>query len=329
MAAKKYFKGKQVLITGGLGFIGSNLAIKLGELGAKVTILDALLPNFGGNKFNISPIRNKVNLKIADMRSQKVMDRIVVDKEFIFNLAGTLSHVDSMSDPFLDLDINCKAQLVLLEACRKNNGATKIIFAGTRNQYGRALYLPVDEKHIQEPTDINGINSIAAEKYHFLYLKVYGIKTTSIRMSNTFGPRHQMRHPRQGVLNWFLRQLLEGKTVKLYGDGSQIRDMNYVDEVVEALLLLALSKNAWGEAYNLGGHPITLLDFVQKSIDVLGVGKYEVVKFPKERLSIEIGNYIADFKKIRDDVGWQPTVSLEDGIAKTFEYYRKYQKHYF
>src|SRR4030042_3367051 len=211
---KTEFKDKKILITGGLGFIGSNLAIRLVELGAKVTILDALIPEFGGNKFNIFPIKNKVSLVINDMRNQKVIRRLVKNKEIIFNLAGTLSHIDSMREPFTDLDINCRAQLCLLETCRKLNDSVKIIFAGTRNQYGKAIYLPVDEKHIQEPTDINGINSIAAEKYHLLYDRIYGIRAVSLRMSNTFGPRHQMKHSRQGVLNWFIRQLLDGEIIK-------------------------------------------------------------------------------------------------------------------
>ena len=329
MAKINFFKGKNILVTGGLGFIGSNLAIKLVDLGAKVTILDALLPNYGGNKFNIAPIKNEVIVKIADMRNQWIIDKLVRGKEIIFNLAGTLSHIDSMIDPFGDLDINCRAQLCLLEACRKFNPKGKIIFAGTRNQYGRALYLPVDEKHIEDPTDINGINSIAGEKYHFLYHKIYGIGVVSLRMSNTYGPRHQMRHPKQGVLNWFIRILLEKGTAPLFGDGLQIRDINYVDDVVAALLLAAASKRANGNVYNLGGQPMTLMAFVEKIIKILGYGQYKIVKFPSERKQIEVGNYIADIRKIKDQLGWVPKVSVEDGIAETIEYYKKNKKHYF
>ena len=266
MAKDRYFKNKNVLITGGLGFIGSNLAIKLVGLGAKVTILDALIPEFGGNKFNIFPVRNKVQVRIGDMRNPALMKRVVLEKYIIFNLAGTLSHIDSMRDPFLDLDINCRAQLCFLEACRKYNDGVKIIFAGTRNQYGKALYLPVDEKHIQEPTDINGINSQATEKYHFLYGRIYGLKAVSVRMSNTYGPRHQMKHSKQGVLNWFIRLLMGGKTVQLFGDGSQIRDVNYIDDVIGALLLLASSDKSNNQAYNLGGQPVTLKSFVETAI---------------------------------------------------------------
>src|SRR3989339_1152618 len=252
------FKNKNVLITGGLGFIGSNLTIRLVELGANVTILDTLIPEFGGNKFNILPVKHKVKVKIGDMRNPATIKRVVIDKDIIFNLAGTLSHIDSMKNPFLDLDINCRAQLCLLEACRKYNKEVKIIFAGTRNQYGKALYLPVDEKHPQEPTDINGINAIAAEKYHLMYFKVYGIKAISLRMTNTYGPRHQMRHPRQGILNYFIRQIMDGQSVELFGNGKQIRDINYIDDVCEALYLAGKSNTGWGEAYNLGGIPIAL-----------------------------------------------------------------------
>src|SRR3989344_6484396 len=222
----KFYKNKKVLVTGGLGFIGSNLAIKLVESGAKITILDALIPDLGGNKFNITPVKHKVKTVIGDLRDEKLVNRLVRGQEIIFNLAGTLSHIDSMQNPYLDLEINCHAQLCLLEACRKYNRKVKIIFAGTRNQYGKALYLPVDEKHLQEPTDINGINAVAAEKYHLLYNRIYNIKTVSLRMTNIFGPRHQMKHPRQGVLNYFLRQIMDGKTVLLYGSGQQVRDVN-------------------------------------------------------------------------------------------------------
>lgn len=326
--AKNFFAKRKVLITGGLGFIGSNLAIRLVEEGAKVTILDPLLPNFGGNKFNINPIKDKVAVKIADLRDTRILPKLIDGQEIIFNLAGTLSHIDSMTDPFLDLDINCRAQLCLLEACKKYNRDARIVFAGTRNQYGRALYLPVDEKHLQDPTDINGINSIAAEKYHLLYWRIYGIGTVSVRMTNTYGPRHQMRHPRQGVLNWFIRQLLDGETVQIYGDGKQIRDVNYVDDVVSALLMLAKERKTNGQVYNLGGDPMTLVEFVLHSIAILGQGKFKLVAFPRSRLSIEIGNYVADTSKIAADLNWRPKVSVDEGIAKTLEYYRQYKKFY-
>ena len=328
MVNKNFYEGKKVLITGGLGFIGSNLAIRLVDLGAKITLLDALIPGLGGSKFNITPIKHKVKTVIGDLRDEKLINVIVGNQEIIFNLAGTLSHIDSMNDPFNDLDINCRAQLCLLEACKNYNRDVKVIFAGTRNQYGKALYLPVDEKHLQEPTDINGINAQAAEKYHLLYNRIYKLKAVSLRMSNTYGPRHQMKHPRQGVLNWFVRILLDGKRVELFGDGLQVRDTNYVDDVVNALIVTAESNKANGEVYNLGGYPLTLKEFVEKVIEILGKGSYKLIPFPKERKSIEIGNYVADIKKINDEFGWHPKVSADDGIRQTIEYYKKFKKHY-
>lgn len=324
----KTLANEKVLITGGLGFIGSNLAVELVKRGVNVEIYDALIPNLGGNLFNIEPIKKKVKVTIATLGDSDKIIRAVQDKDSVFNLAGTLSHVDSMTDPFLDLEINCRSQLSLLEACRKVNGKVKIIFAGTRNQYGKALYLPIDEKHLQEPTDINGINSIAAEKYHLLYNRIYGIRAVSLRMTNTFGPRHQMKHPRQGVLNWFIRQLMDGEKVRLYGDGSQIRDINFVDDVVDALILAALEDRANGQAYNLGGCPLTLKQFVQKVIKILGKGEIELVKFPHDRKAIEIGNYVADIKKIKNDLGWKPKTEIDEGIKRTIEYYKRHKKNY-
>lgn len=333
---KNFYKNKKILITGGLGFIGSNLAIKLVELGAKVEIVDALIPEYGGNLFNIEPIKKRVRWVIGDIRDKKIMGEMIKDKEIIFNLAGTLSHIDSMTDPMMDLEINCRAQLSLLESIRKLNRKVKIIFAGTRNQYGRPKYLPVDENHPQEPTDINGINNIAAEKYHLMYTQVYGIKTVSLRMTNTFGPRHQMKHSRQGVLNWFIRKIMDGEEVVLFGGGKQIRDVNYVDDVVAALLMVGQSSKGWGEAYNLGGTPVSLLDFVKKTIKIVRTVKSRfnlgrsgrTVPFPAERKQIEVGDYIADFGKMEKTYGWMPKVSLEEGIKRTVEYYKKYRKYY-
>lgn len=332
-----YYQNKNILITGGLGFIGSNLAIELVAFGAKVLIIDSMIAGYGGNLFNIEPVKKKIKLDLVDIRETKRMDKLVCNQDIIFNLAGTLSHVDSMKDPITDLDINCRAQLSLLESVRQYNPRAKIIFAGTRNQYGKAKYLPVDENHPQEPTDINGINCIAAEKYHLMYTKVYGIKTISLRMTNTYGPRHQMKHSRQGVLNWFIRKILEGEEVVLYGDGKQIRDVNYVDDVVSALLQVGQNSKGWGEAYNLGGTPISLWDFVKKTIVIVESLRNEVQPrmrivmkpFPIDRKQIEVGDYIASYEKIKKVFGWRPKVSLEEGIKRTIDYYNKYKKFYY
>ena len=322
------YKNKKVLITGGLGFIGSNLAIRLVSMGAKISIVDSLLPGYGGNIFNILPVKDKVEINYADIRETEKINKLVCGRDIIFNLAGTLSHVDSMVSPMIDLDINCRAQLSLLESVRKHNPKVKIIFAGTRNQYGKAKYLPVDENHPQEPTDINGINNIASEKYHLMYTSVYGIKTISLRLTNTFGPRHQMKHSKQGVLNWFIRQVMDGEEVKLYGNGRQIRDVNYIDDVVSALIITGQSSKGWGEAYNLGGTPVSLLDFVKDVIKIVGKGKYSTKPFPKDRLKIEIGDYTASYEKIKSVMGWQPRAKLIDGIRKTVDYYSKNKDNY-
>ena len=317
-----------ILITGGLGFIGSTLAIAEVKRGNKVTVVDALLPDYGGNKFNIKQIEEEIEIETGDVRNTKLMEKLVKKKDIVYSLAGTLSHVDSMTDPFTDLEINCVSQLTLLEACRKYNPETKIFFAGTRNQYGRAKYLPVDENHPMEPVDVNGINNIAAEWYYRLYHNIHGLKTCSLRLTNTYGPRHQMRHPRQGVLNWFIRQLIDGKTVELFGDGSQIRDINFVSDVVSAFISAADSSKSDGEVFNLGGDAVSLESFVKSAIKVFGKGDFKTIPFPAERQSIEVGDYVADRSKIKSKLGWEPEVSLESGLKKTFDYYLKYKKYY-
>ncbi len=325
---ENYFKNKKILITGGLGFIGSTLAHRLAKIEADIYLIDSLIPEYGGNNFNINGIEDKVKVNIADVRDKHSMDYLVKGKDIIFNLAGTLSHIDSMNDPFTDLEINCTSQLSILESCRKNNRDVKIIFAGTRGQYGKADYLPVDEKHLMHPTDVNGINNIAGESYHILYNNIYGIRAVSLRLTNTYGPRHQMKHHKQGIINWFIRQLIEGQTVKLYGDGKQIRDINYVDDVVEALLLVACNEKTNGEVFNLGGIPKNLIDLVETMIDVYGKGNYELIPFKDDLKKIEIGDYIANYEKVKNTVGWQPKISLEEGLRSSFDYYEKYKDHY-
>ena len=325
---ENYFKNKKILITGGLGFIGSTLAHRLAKMEADIFLVDSLISEYGGNNFNINGIEDRVKVNIADVRDKHSMDYLVKDKDIIFNLAGTLSHIDSMNDPFTDLEINCTSQLSILESCRKNNRDVKIIFAGTRGQYGKADHLPVDERHLMHPTDVNGINNIAGESYHILYNNIYGIRAVSLRLTNTYGPRHQMKHHKQGIINWFIRQLIEEQTIKLYGDGKQIRDINYVDDVVEALLLVACNEKADGEVFNLGGIPKNLIDLVETMIDVYGKGNYELIPFKDDLKKIEIGDYIANYEKVKNTVGWQPKISLEEGLRSSFDYYEKYKDHY-
>ena len=322
------FRNKNVLITGGLGFIGSNLAHRLVPLGTNVTIVDSLIPAYGGNMFNLHGIEGNVKVNIADVRDQHSMDSLVKGQHFMFNLAGTLSHLDSMRDPFTDLEINSRSQLSILEACRKYNRDIKIVFTGTRGQYGKPRYLPVDENHPLHPTDINGINNLAGEMYHLLYYEVYGIRAASLRLTNTYGPRHQMKHPRQGIVNWFVRQTLDGEQVKIFGDGKQIRDTNYVDDVVDALLTTMSDERSNGQAYNLGGIPLSLEDIVKKIIEIHGRGEFTHVVYPTELQKIEIGDYIADYTRIKRELDWSPRVTLHDGLGRTIEFYKKHRDHY-
>lgn len=323
-----FFKNKKILITGGLGFIGSTLAHHLAKMGPDIYLIDSLIPEYGGNNFNINGIEDKVKVNIADVRDKHSMDYLVKGKDIIFNLAGTLSHIDSMKDPFTDLEINCKSQLSILESCRKNNKDVKVIFAGTRGQYGKADYLPVDEKHLMHPTDVNGINNVAGESYHILYNNIYGIRTVSLRLTNTYGPRHQMKHHKQGIINWFIRQLIDCQTIKLYGDGNQIRDINYVDDVVQAMLMVACDEKANGEVFNLGGTPKNLVDLSKIMISIYGKGEYELVNFNEDLKKIEVGDYVANYEKIKNIIGWEPKVSLEEGLRSTFDYYEENKHHY-
>jgi UDP-glucose 4-epimerase len=325
---ENYYRGKKVIITGGMGFIGSNLAIALVDLGAEVLIVDSMIPEYGGNTFNIEPIRDRVRVNISDVRDRTSMNYLVQGQDCMFNLAGTLSHVDSMKDPFTDLEINCVSQLSILESCRHFNPSIKIVFAGTRGQYGYTGGKPVTEDTPMRPVDVNGINNIAGEGYHLLYNDVYGIRACSLRMTNTFGPRHQMRHPRQGVLNWFLRQLIDGEKIRLYGTGTQIRDINYVSDVVEALLVAMMDERTNGQAFNLGGEPLSLKQFIELAIEVHGSGEYDLIPFPPEAKVIEPGDYIADYSKFHKLTGWRPRVSVREGIARTLDYYRAYKAWY-
>ena len=326
----KAYRDKDVLITGGLGFIGSNLAGTLVELGAHVTLIDSLIPEYGGNLFNIHGIEDKVTLNIADVRDRNAINYLVKKKDFLFNLAGQVSHTDSMTDPMTDLEINCRSQLSILEACRHNNPEIKVVFAATRQQYGRPVYLPVDEKHPQAPTDVNGINKVSGESYHLLYNNVYGIKTASLRLTNTYGPRQLMKHNRQGFVYWFIRLALEDKEIQIFGDGEQLRDFTFVDDVVDSLLLAGSSDKADGEFFNLGGEkPYSLKEFTETLLEVSGgKGGIKIVPFPEEKKKIDIGDFYADCTKIKDTLGWSPKVPLREGLLRTVEYYRRHLSKY-
>jgi UDP-glucose 4-epimerase len=322
------FSGKRVLITGGLGFIGSNLASRLVGLGAEVILVDSLIPEYGGNLFNIEGVKGKIRVNISDVRDEHSMKYLVQGQDFLFNLAGQTSHMDSMEDPQTDLEINCRAQLSILEVCRRHNPGVKVVFASTRQIYGKPEYLPVDEKHLLRPVDVNGINKMAGEWYHTLYNNVYGIRACSLRLTNTYGPRMRVKDARQTFLGIWVRLLVDRKPFEVW-DGAQLRDFTYVDDAVEALLLAAARDDGNGLAFNLGGdRPISLKELASLLVEVNGGGEFRVRTFPGDRKRIDIGDYYADDRRIRKALGWEPGVPLREGLARTLEYYRAHLKHY-
>jgi UDP-glucose 4-epimerase len=332
MASDSYldaYRGRTTLITGGLGFIGSNVARRLVELGARVLIVDSMIPDYGGNFFNLSDIADKVRVNIADVRDESSMQHLVRGQEFIFNLAGQVSHRDSMTDPRTDLEINCRAQLTVLEACRHNNPDVRIVYASTRQIYGRPLYLPVDENHPLRPVDVNGVNKRAGELYHLMYADVYGMRASALRLTNTYGPGLLMKHSRQGFIPWFVRQAIDGERITLFGTGEQKRDINEVSDVVDAFLRVAVADEAVGQFYNLGHpRPVSLLEIVQILEKLCPNCSHCLVPFPEERRRIDIGDYYGDFGKFRAAVGWEPKVAPEEGLARMVAYYETHREHY-
>ena len=323
------YADSKILITGGLGFIGSNLARALATQGADVTLADSLIPQYGGNLFNIEGIRDKVKVNVCDVRDPFAMAYLLKDKDYLFNLAGQTSHMDSMTNPQTDLEINAAAQLSILESCRKVNPAIKIVFASTRQLYGKPDYLPVDEKHPIRPVDVNGINKLAGEWYHLLYNNVYGVRACSLRLTNTYGPGMRVKDARQTFLGIWVRLLLQGEPLKIFGDGLQQRDFNYVDDCVEALLLAGANDVANGKIYNLGCNEVVGLKVLAEMMVDLGYGgSFELIPFPPERKAIDIGNYYSDFSLIAKELGWQPKVGLREGLQRTMAYYEAHHSHY-
>ena len=323
------FEGRQVLVTGGLGFIGSNLARRLVDLGAVVTLVDSLIPEYGGNPFNIAGIEPRVRVNVADVRDEHTMRYLVQGQDVLMNLAGQTSHLDSMRDPYTDLDINSRAQLSILEACRKHNPSIKIVYASTRQVYGVPDYLPVDERHLVHPVDVNGINKVAGESYHIVYNNVYGVRACVLRLTNTFGPGMRVRDARQTFLGWWIRQMVEGREIQVFGDGRQLRDFTYVDDAVEAFLLAGASDAGNGEIFNVGGlDRISLVELAELLVRLAGGGSFTSVPFPPDQKVIDIGDYYADDSRIRTTLGWRPSTSLAEGLSRTIAYYREHRCHY-
>ena len=326
---RAFYRNRRVMITGGLGFIGSTIAHQLVGLGARVLIVDSLIPQYGGNLFNINGIEHLVRVNVADVRQQSTMNYLVQGNDVIFNLAGQVSHVDSIQDPYTDLEINCRSQLSILEACRHNNPGVKVVFAGTRQVYGRPATLPVTEQHLVKPTDVNGINKAAGEYYHLVYNDVFGVRACSLRLTNVYGPRQLMKHNRQGFIAWFIRLAIENAEIQIYGDGRQLRDFVFVDDAADAFLRAGASDASNGKVFNVGGmEPIAHRDLVELLISIAHSGRYRFVEWPPDRKSIDIGDFYADSSSITRTLGWQPLTPLSTGLARTLEFYRAHLPHY-
>jgi UDP-glucose 4-epimerase len=323
------FAGKRVLITGGLGFIGSNLARELVEMDADVVVVDSLVEEYGGLLYNVAGIEDRLTVNISDVRDEHSLRYLVRGQDYLFNLAGQTSHLDSMLDPYTDLEINVRSQLSILEALRHENPGAKIVFASTRQIYGRPQHLPVDESHPIAPVDVNGVNKVAGEWFHLLYGNVYGMRTTALRLTNTYGPRMRVRDARQTFLGIWLRLALQGGEILVYGDGAQTRDLTYVDDAVAAFLLAAAREETNGRVYNLGGEGhVSLLELAEIVTSLAGSGSVRVIPFPEDRKSIDIGDFYADYSAIEREVGWRPTVDVREGVRRTLDFYREHGSHY-
>ena len=322
-------EGSSVLITGGLGFIGSNLARELVAAGALVTLVDSLVPEYGGSLHNIAGLEDRIRVNVSDVRDQHSFRHLVQGQDVLFNLAGQTSHFDSMTDPRTDLEINCTAQLSILEACRRENPGIRVVYASTRQIYGRPVRLPVDETHPIAPVDVNGINKAAGEAYHLVYGDVYDLHVSVLRLTNTYGPRMRVRDARQTFLGHWLRLAVEGGEIQVFGDGTQRRDFNYIDDAVRAFLLAATQPQARGRVYNLGSSEVVdLNELAELVVGLNGAGDWTRVPFPPERKAIDIGDFYADFGRIRTELGWEPRVPLRNGLERTLDFYRREGQHY-
>lgn len=322
------YAGKRVLVTGGLGFVGSNLVRRLVAQGARVTVLDNLDPQYGGNRYNLDSLHGDVQVVEGDQCDEQVVRPLVGDSEYVFNLVGQVSHSDSMADPYKDLRTNVTAHVALLESMRKERSSAKVLYTGTRGQYGRAERAPVHESTAVRPVDVNGVNKHAGEMYHFLYAHAYGLKVTSLRLTNTYGPRHTMRTHKQGVFAWFVRRAMDGEEIQLWGGGEQLRDFCYVEDTVDALLLAMESPAADGEVFNLGGEAASLARVAELIVREAGGGTIRKIPYPPEHQAIEVGDYSADISKVKHLLGWVPRTSLADGIRATVEFCRQHGRHY-
>jgi UDP-glucose 4-epimerase len=323
------YRAQKVLITGGLGFIGSNLAHRLVQLGASVTLLDSLHPTCGGNRFNVEQIKNDVEVVVGNSCDFELVRKLIRGTAYIFNLAGHVSHIESMQEPFEDLQMNAVAPLTVLEACKVENREARIVYSGTRQSYGRPDTVPLVETQLLKPVDVNGVNKMAGEWFHMVYHRAYGIPAVSLRLINTYGPRQLVKHVRQGFVGWFIKQAIDGEEIQVFGDGQQLRGFNYVDDVVDALLIAGVNDKVKGDYFNLGGErPMTLEEFVKLLLKAAGRGSYRIVPFPSDKKSIDVGSVYSSAAKFNLATGWRARVGLEEGLIRTVEYYRQYRAHY-
>jgi UDP-glucose 4-epimerase len=319
-----FLKDKAVLVTGGLGFIGSSIAHRCVGLGAKVTLLDVCLEPYGWNFANIREIEDRVRFVKGDVRDEKMIGKLVPEAEIIFHMAAQVGREISMENPKLDADINCMGTLNILESARRMGSPPKIIYAGSRGQVGEPIYLPVDEKHPDHPTDIYGINKLAAEKYLLLYHKVYSIPVVSLRLNNVYGPRCQMHAGFYGILNWFMSNAMQGRPITVFGEGSQTRDYVYIDDVVDAFIRSAVTDAAEGEICYVGsGRETVFLDMVKEIVRAVGKGEIVHVPFPESREKIDIKRFVVDIQKIHALLGWTPAIDLSEGVARTYSFYKE------
>jgi UDP-glucose 4-epimerase len=325
----KPLRDARVLITGGLGFIGSRLAIRLAEGGSDVTVVDDMVPNTGANPLHLRTVQAIADVRTGNIGNVALIREAVEGRDYLFNLAALVGHVSSMRQPLDDLDVNARAQLTLLEACRELNPGVRIVHASTRQVYGRPHYLPVDEDHPVAPPDVNGINKLAGELYHQLYHRVYGVRSTVLRLTNTYGPGMRIRDGRLTFLGVWVRSVLEGTPFQVWG-GAQMRDLTWVEDQVDALCVAATTEDSDGAVFNVGGtESVSLLQLAKLLIAANdGVGSYELAEFPEEHRRIDIGDFVADDRRFRTATGWRPTTTLEDGLRATLAYYREHLRDY-
>ena len=322
-------KNKQVLITGGLGMIGSTIAKKLVGLGAEVTIVDALIKPYGANYFNIHSVKDKVNVNIADIRDREAIKILVKDKDVVFNLAGQVSHNDSLRDPFLDADINYIGHLTVLDALKNNNPKAKILYSGSRLQFGKIENNPVSEDHPLNPLTPYALNKTAAENLYLYYYKVFNIPVVIFRIANPYGPRCQMQHSKYSIINWFIRMAMEDKELRIFGDGIQLRDYIFVDDLADAFISAAFNEKSSGQTFNVGsGLGTKFSDMVESIIEIVGKGKVKFQPWPADYLNVETGDYITDISKIKKILNWQPAINLHDGIQQTVKFYSEFKSNY-